>query len=43
MSGLESAEKITKDILRYIAYVKEKGCNITGPEDPAINRLNVLK
>ena len=40
---LAPGEKITKDILRYIAYVKEKGCNITGPEDPAINRLNVLK
>ena len=40
---LAPGEKITKDILRYISYVKEKGCNITGPEDPAINRLNVLK
>ena len=40
---LAPGEKITKDILRYLAYVKEKGCNITGPEDPAINRLNVLK
>lgn len=39
---LAPGEKITKDILDYIAYAKEKGCSMTGPEDPEILRLNVL-
>ena len=26
----------------YIEYAKAKGCNMTGPEDPDILRLNVL-
>ena len=40
---LAPGEKITKDILNYIRYAKEKGCSMTGPEDPEINYLNVLK
>ena len=36
-------ERITKDILTYIQYAKEKGCNMTGPADPDIRYLNVLK
>lgn len=36
-------EEITEDILHYIVYAKEKGCSMTGPEDAAIERLNVLK
>ena len=36
-------ELITKEILNYIQYAKEKGCSITGPEDAEITRLNVLK
>ena len=36
-------ELITKEILNYIQYAKEKGCSITGPEDAEISRLNVLK
>lgn len=39
---LAPGEKITKEILNYIAYAKEKGCSMTGPEDPKIERLNVL-
>lgn len=39
---LAPGEKITKEILDYIAYAKEKGCSMTGPEDPEIERLNVL-
>ena len=34
--------RITKDILDYILYAKEKGCSMTGPEDPDILHLNVL-
>ena len=40
---LAPGERITRDILNYIQYAKEKGCSMTGPEDPAIERLNVLK
>lgn len=40
---LAPGERITEDVLRYIAYAKEKGCSMTGPEDARIERLNVLK
>lgn len=40
---LAPGERITKRILDYISYAKEKGCSMTGPEDAAIERLNVLK
>ena len=40
---LAPGERITKDILNYISYAKEKGCSMTGPEDPEIEYLNVLK
>ena len=40
---LAPGERITKQILDYIAYAKEKGCSMTGPEDADILRLNVLK
>lgn len=40
---LAPGEEITADILDYIVYAKEKGCSMTGPEDPGIRHLNVLK
>ncbi len=40
---LAPGEKITADILKHIVYAKEKGCSMTGPEDPNIECLNVLK
>ncbi len=40
---LAPGEKITGQILEYIRYAKEKGCSMTGPEDPDIEKLNVLK
>ena len=40
---LAPGERITRDILDYIRYAKEKGCSMTGPEDPDILRLNVLE
>ena len=40
---LAPGERITRQILDYILYAKEKGCSLTGPEDPDILRLNVLK
>lgn len=40
---LAPGEKITKEILDYIDYAKNKGCSMTGPEDPNIEYLNILK
>lgn len=40
---LAPGEKITQGILEYIEYAKKKGCSMTGPEDPDIGHLNVLK
>lgn len=39
---LAPGELITKEIVEYIRYAKEKGCSMTGTEDLEINRLNVL-
>ena len=39
---LAPGERITSSILDYILYAKEKGCSMTGSEDPDINNLNVL-
>ncbi|MCG7334567.1 aminotransferase class I/II-fold pyridoxal phosphate-dependent enzyme [Sporosarcina sp. ACRSM] len=40
---LAPGERITTEILDYIAYCKEKGCFLTGTEDSAIQHINVLK
>lgn len=40
---LAPGEQITHEILEYIAYAKEKGCSMTGPEDSNIEYLNVIK
>lgn len=40
---LAPGERITDDILRYIAYAKEKGCFMTGTEDMNISRINVVR
>ncbi|HIT63741.1 MAG TPA: aminotransferase class I/II-fold pyridoxal phosphate-dependent enzyme [Candidatus Ventrimonas merdavium] len=40
---LAPGERITREVLDYITYAKSKGCSMTGPEDPEILRLNVLK
>ena len=40
---LAPGELITQEIIDYIVYAKEKGCSITGPEDPDVNYLNVIK
>ena len=39
---LAPGEYITKDILAYIAYAKEKGCVLTGTEDIHINNINIV-
>lgn len=40
---LAPGEMITDEILKYIRYAKKKGCQMTGPEDMELQRLNVLK
>lgn len=40
---LAPGERITKDILDYILFAKEKGCLLTGPEDALIEQINILK
>ena len=39
---LAPGERITQDILDYIAFAKAKGCSMTGPEDPKIEHINIL-
>ncbi len=39
---LAPGERITREILDYIDYSKEKGCLLTGTEDMTIERINVV-
>lgn len=36
-------ERITTEIIQYIAYCKEKGCFLTGTEDPEVCTIQVMK
>lgn len=40
---LAPGELITREIIEYIRYAKEKGCSMTGTEDLELNRLNVMR
>ena len=40
---LAPGERITAEILEHITYAKEKGCSMTGSEDPDLKRINVLE
>lgn len=40
---LAPGERITDDILRYIAFAKEKGCSLTGCRDMNVERLQVVR
>ena len=40
---LAPGERITKEIIEYIIYSKEKGCSLTGTEDKNAENINVLK
>lgn len=40
---LAPGERITQEIIDYILYAKEKGCQLTGPEDEKVECLNVIK
>ncbi len=39
---LAPGERITGEILEHIQYAKEKGCSMTGSEDPDLQHINVL-
>jgi arginine/lysine/ornithine decarboxylase len=39
---LAPGERITGGIVDYITYAKERGCSLTGPEDMAIENINIL-
>ena len=39
---LAPGERITAEILEHICYAKEKGCSMTGSEDPELQYINVL-
>lgn len=39
---LAPGERITQEILDYIAYAKEKGCFMTGTEDIKIQNINIV-
>ncbi len=40
---LAPGELITKEILDYIGYAKDKGCSLTGTEDKNIEKINIVK
>ncbi len=40
---LAPGERITRDIIDYIKYAKEKGCSLTGPQDMDLKTLCVIK
>jgi len=39
---LAPGERITRDIIDYIRYAKEKGCVMTGTEDMNIEKINIV-
>ena len=39
---LAPGERITRDIMNYILYAKEKGCFMTGTEDMKVENINVV-
>jgi len=40
---LAPGERVTKEIIEYIKYAREKGCMLTGPESIDVSKLNILK
>lgn len=40
---LAPGERVTKEIINYIHYAKEKGCTLLGTEDMKVERINVVK
>ena len=40
---LAPGERITREIVDYIQFAKERGCSLQGTEDPDVNHINVVK
>ena len=40
---LAPGERITREIVDYIKFAKERGCSLQGTEDPEVNHINVIK
>ena len=40
---LAPGERITREIVDYILFAKERGCSLQGTEDPEVNHINVIK
>ena len=40
---LSPGERITREIVDYIQFAKERGCSLQGTEDPEVNHINVIK
>ena len=40
---LAPGERVTREVLDYIFYAKERGCFLTGPQDMEVKKLNVLE
>ncbi|MDR0930261.1 MAG: aminotransferase class I/II-fold pyridoxal phosphate-dependent enzyme [Clostridiales bacterium] len=39
---LAPGEEVTRDVVDYISYAKEKGCSLTGCEDMSVSRVRVV-
>ena len=40
---LAPGERITREIVDYIQFAKDRGCSLQGTEDPEVNHINVIK
>ena len=40
---LAPGERITREIVDYIQFAKERGCSLQGTEDPEVNHINVIE
>ena len=40
---LAPGERITREIVDYIKFAKERGCSLQGTEDPKVNHINVIE
>ncbi len=40
---LTPGEKITREIIEYIKYAKDKGCSLQGTLDPFVTKISVIK
>ena len=40
---LAPGERITREIVDYIQFAKERGCSLQGTEDPEVNHINIIE